>query len=518
MNISVDLIKQIISSDDMCDKVNSSVNKNVYKDAIKEYILTLFSDKKCIDSNISYIIRYIKKFVVNDNISKEDKFFDDVLLNLYKVDLSSLEVNHILADLSFYEIKEILFKKYDQIIMNKQKTSDISIEKMLCFFYYVCPNFLLPKKYIDYFMFNFIKNNIVINEELMAYFYKMFALSLVSNKNISCIVVDNNIDNDPYYDYYKNKIVLSRKNITNTINYNILSDIFFQVKYLTLMYDINDDNYSFMELEFVKEISLISILGKKYFDANYKNISFLNQLKNDSYYYLNDYLKKLDPSFYINTNPIFNNNLDSTYNSIDLLFDSIVKRENANLISELIRNYPVLSCEYKSDGKKTLLNLLLDIYNSKKKLVNFNKDLAWCSEKNNGDIYSTTKISKLESKISICSSYIAVMNDIMNNGDMDSEDILKSISSLINYKTNNLDLQKDICVILNTIIPDKIRKICLNRDNDFITEFKKKVVSIYLNLMNKNKNDFEMQYFMDIYSSLLVIVSSISSSSNIKVA
>ncbi len=200
------------------------------------------------------------------------------------------------------------------------------------------------------------------------------------------------------------------------------------------------------------------------------------------------------------------------------MFDSIVKRENANLISELIRNYPVLSCEYKSDGKKTLLNLLLDIYNSKKKLVNFNKDLAWCSEKNNGDIYSTTKISKLESKISICSSYIAVMNDIMNNGDMDSEDILKSISSLINYKTNNLDLQKDICVILNTIIPDKIRKNPLNRDNDFITEFKKKVVSIYLNLMNKNKNDFEMQYFMDIYSSLLVIVSSISSSSNIKVA
>lgn len=521
MDINLDLIKRIISNDDLCDKVNSSEYKNAYKEQIKQYVLFLVNDINVNKnfSNVSFINRYIKKFVIFENISKEDKFFDDVVLKMYSLNIKNDEFTDILKQLNFFEIKELLIKKYDDIIKNNSVVDNNTFIKILWFYCYVSPNCILPNNYIDYFVFNIINKKIILNYDIITYFYKAFAGSYASDKlsNISCVIEDIVMNDDPYYDCDKNRIVIYKQNIGNTIDYRILADIFYQIKYIYLVHSINNPNnnyYTFEQLKLVKEISLITILGKDFFENNYKKVSFTSELRKNSYDVLKKYFDKLGIVF----NSFDNNFMDDIIDpisssgndniiSIDILFDQVIKRENINLIKSLVRSYPILGSEYKSGRKKTLLSLLLDIYSNKRLLSNLNVDLNWYNNKE-VDPLVESKILRLKNKISICTSYIEVMNNIINNGDMGSSDILRSISSLITYNTDDISVQRDICLVLEVVIPKKIERLCFNQDSDYIADFKKRVISCYLEAMNKRSKDFNIDYFMKLYSYLEVVVNS----------
>ena len=521
MDINLDLIKRIISSDDLCDKVNSSEYKGTYKEQIKQYVMLLIDDvinNKNV-SNFDFINRYIKKFVIFENISKEDKFFDDVVLKVYSLNINNEQFIDLLKQISFFEIKELLIKKYDEIIKNNTFIDNNTFVRILKFYCFVSPNCVLPNIYIDYFISNVINRNLSFDYYVISYLYKAFASSYSSDKigNIYCVIEDVVKRDDPYYECDKNKIIIYKQNISNTIDYKVLADIFYQIKYLYLIYGINNRNnnyYTFEQLKLVKEISLISILGKDYFENNYKKISFTYELRKNSYVVLNNYLEKIGVSYsgYDNdfTLDIIDvKEMDSMKDnivSIDILFDQVIKRENSNLIKGLVRSYPILGSEYKSGRKKTLLSLLLDIYSNKKLLNDLNIDLNWHNKKD--DPLVEAKVLKLQNKISICTSYIEVMNNVINNGDMTSDDIIKSISSLITYNTNDLSIQKDICLILNVVIPKKIERLCLNRESTYIDEFKRKVISCYLESMNKRCKDSNLDYFMKLYSGLECVVNS----------
>lgn len=315
---------------------------------------------------------------------------------------------------------------------------------------------------------------------------------------------------DPYYDNIKKNITIFKNDITNKIDCNILASIFYQITYLHLARSVNDPNninYTFEQLHFVKEISLISILGEEYFNNNYGNISFTSNLKKESYKTVNKYLKKLGIECnvqYPKDNIVFDNNVDEKTDkpiSIDILFDQVIDREGVNLLKSLIKNYPVLGCEYKQDKKKSLLTLLTDIYSNRKLLATLNKDLEWYSTKEQDEIVKS-KIERLNKKISICSSYINVMNTIIKNGDMTSSDILRSISDLILYDTNKKTLQDDVFSILMVVVPKKIERLCQNRDPLYITNFRKNIITCYLQSMNTVRSEMDLDYFMRLYSTL----------------
>ena len=196
--------------------------------------------------------------------------------------------------------------------------------------------------------------------------------------------------------------------------------------------------------------------------------------------------------------------LDDKAISVDVLFDLVLKHENPNLLRGLVKSYPILSSEYRNDKKKSLLTLLLDIYKNRKLLNNFNKDLNWYKSKlgKDEDLVIIPKIERLNDKISVCSSYINVMSSIINNGDMTSSDILRSISDLITYDTNDVIAKNDIFSILNVSVPKKIFKLCTDRSNEYKDNLKKKIIKCYLDSMGLVRNNMDTVYFMKLYSSL----------------
>ena len=111
MDINLEMIKRIISSDELCDKVNSAEYSDSYRKQIESYVLSLCSDLSSINSNINYINRYIRKFSSNSD-SKEDIFFDKVLLKVYSFSIKNDEFNNILESFNFEEVKELLVQKY----------------------------------------------------------------------------------------------------------------------------------------------------------------------------------------------------------------------------------------------------------------------------------------------------------------------------------------------------------------------------------------------------------------------
>jgi len=513
MGINFDLIKRIISSDELCDKVNSAEYRSVYFNQIESYILSLINDISNINSNMEYINRYLKKFVINSG-TKEDIFFNVVLLKLYDLKINNSDFLNILDSFNFNEVKELLMKKYDQIVVNNSNVSEKELDRMLSFYCYVVPDYILPNNYIDFFTYNFVSREINLNYELIVYFYKAFTLSFASSKdlNISFEIHSTIIKNDPYYDKRKNLVVLYSQNIGEKVDYMILSDIFFQIKYLYLLKSINNSNnknYSFEQLKLVKEICLKTVLGDEYFDNKYGSISFSNELKEQSKYTVKSYYKKLGLSLEIVDSVDFSfeeelSDEEDKAISVDVLFDLVLKHENPNLLRGLVKSYPILSSEYRNDKKKSLLTLLLDIYKNRKLLNNFNKDLNWYKSKlgKDEDLVIIPKIERLNDKISVCSSYINVMSSIINNGDMTSSDILRSISDLITYDTNDVIAKNDIFSILNVSVPKKIFKLCTDRSNEYKDNLKKKVIKCYLDSMGLVRNNMDTVYFMKLYSSL----------------
>ena len=88
MDINLEMIKRIISSDDLCDKVNSTEYRESYIKQIRSYIVSLCDDVSSIRLNIDYINRYLRKFVcIRKNI--DDIFFDDVLLKVYSFSIKN---------------------------------------------------------------------------------------------------------------------------------------------------------------------------------------------------------------------------------------------------------------------------------------------------------------------------------------------------------------------------------------------------------------------------------------------
>ena len=118
------------------------------------------------------------------------------------------------------------------------------------------------------------------------------------------------------------------------------------------------------------------------------------------------------------------------------------------------------------------------------------------------DLVIIPKIERLNDKISVCSSYINVMSSIINNGDMTSSDILRSISDLITYDTNDVIAKNDIFSILNVSVPKKIFKLCTDRSNEYKDNLKKKIIKCYLDSMGLVRNNMDTVYFMKLYSSL----------------
>ena len=517
MDINLELIKRIISSDELCDKVNSTDYKDSYIKQIESYVLSLCSDLSSINLNISYINRYLRKFVCNKK-NKEDIFFDSVLLRVYSLSIKNEEFNNILENLNFDGVKELLSQKYNQYIISNSDVGIGDLEKMLIFYCYACPNYIMPNDYINYFTYYLVSKNVSLDYELISYFYKVFSLSFSTSKglNVGFNILSDVVRNDPYYDE-KKKIVIYKQNIGDKIDYNILADIFFQIKHLYLINGVKSSSgYSFEQLRLVKEICLNSILGEDYFDKNYGDVSFTKDLRKQSLKTVQDYFSHLGLNVNINmdydvisiSNDI-DDNTDKCVN-IDVLFDLILKNENPNLLKELLKSYPILGCEYRGDKRKSLLNLLLDVYKNRKLLINLNKDLEWHNKKmgtEHNDIYAS-KIDKLNKKINVCSSYITVMSTSINNSLMCSDDLIRSISDLITYDTNDLNVQNDIYSILSVIVPDKIKKLCVDRSVLYREQFKKRVIKCYLDSMGLVRNNFDSAYFMKIYSTLEICIKS----------
>lgn len=517
MDVNLELIKRIISSDELCDKVNSGDNSDYYKNQIENYVLFLINDNA--NANIDVINRYIRKFVLGEN--KEDIFFNKVLLKLYNLDIKNSDFLSILDSFNFSEMREILVKKYNEFIINKIDVSNEVLIRMISLYYYVCPNYIFPSHYVDYFTYYLYSKNVVLDFDLLSYFYKQFALSFSESKKVtaSFLILDNVIKNDPYYDNNGNKIIIYKNNIGKNVDPNVFADIFYQITYLFILKSINDSNnkcYSFEQLQLVKEICLQTLLGTDYYELNYGDISFSSVLKKQSEITVSDYFRKL------NLNVVLRKSIDETLVvdnligdeddkviSVDILFEQTLKRENPNLLSSLIKNYPILGSEYKNNVKKSLLTLILDIYNNKKLLNNLNKDLDWYKGKLSKDdeVIIRPKIDRLSNKISICSSYINVMSSIILNGDITSYDLLRSVSDLITYNGSNKIIKNDIYSILRDIIPKKIKRLCADRNETYRENLKKKVIKCYLDSMGLFRSEIDIDYFMKIYSTLELCIS-----------
>ncbi|MBP3921089.1 MAG: hypothetical protein J6D28_05950 [Bacilli bacterium] len=514
MNTNLDLIKRIISNDDLCDKVNSMECKDTYIEQIKNYVLLLIKNKSTND--IPCIARYINKFVINNYKTKEDMIFDEIVMS--SCQLNDTLIKSTLEKIEFYHIKEMLIRKYEQVITNNSTIDNYSFNRMILFYYYICDNFIMPTNYIDFFISNIVRKKIELNHNFLIYFYKQFSISYATSQklNVSFEIIDGVINNDPYYDNKNNKIILYKQNIDKHIDTNIIADIFYQIKYLYLVKCIdnpNNKNYTYEQLQLVKEISLVSILGEDYFSRNFANVSFKNILKKQSFDTMINYFSKLGITIndkYVSDFILIDNDIPDNEDknvSIDILFDKILKRENNNLIRELVRNYPVLGAEYKNNRRKNLLNLLIDIYNNKKLLVNLNKDLDWHNNKYSvKDEIVMMKINKLNDKIIVCNSYIGVMNAIINNSDYSIDGILDSIFALITYDTNDFIIKSDICTILKDVVPRKINKLCHTRNETYINNFKKKFINCYLDALGKISGNSDTSYFMKIYDCLDIIV------------
>lgn len=515
MDINLEMIKRIISSDELCDKVNSAEYKDSYRKQIESYVWSLCSDLSSINSNINYINRYLRKFASNRG-SKEDIFFDRILLKVYSFSIKNSQFNSILESFNFEEVKELLVQKYNQVIISNSFGNIDDLKRMLTFYCYACPNYVMPNDYINYFTYYLVSKSVVLDYNLISYFYKMFSLSFSISKNLNVLfeISDHVIRKDPYYDK-KKKIVIYKQNIGDKIDYNVLSDIFFQIKNLYLIEGINNSSlYSFEQLRLVKEICLNSILGDDFFDKNYGDISFTHELRKQSLKTVKDYYSHLGLKTNINLNydvisisSDVSDQEDKCIN-IDVLFDVVLKKENPNLLRELLRSYPILGCEYRGDKRKSLLNLLLDIYKNKKLLVNLNKDLEWHNSKlgNGEDEIIVPKVDRLKNKIDVCTSYINVMSVSINNGDMTSSDLIRSVSDLITYDTIDVNVQSDICSILNVIVPNKIKRLCSDRSILYKEDFKKRIIKCYLDSMGLARNNFDSVYFMKIYSSLEICI------------
>ena len=393
---------------------------------------------------------------------------------------------------------------------------------MLSFYCYVCPNYVMPISYINYFACRLVNNNVSLDYDLISYFYKAFALCFARDKSVMVPVYikERVMGLDPYYDNNHSEIIIYKQSISNFVDYYVLSDIFYQIKYLYLINCINsigNTRYSFDQLRLVKELCLISILGSDYFDSHYGDISFSSDLKRLSRYTVRDYFKSIgangdiDVSYDVLAINREIGSYDDNPISIDVLFDLVLKNENPNLLGSLIKSYPVLECEYKGNKRKSLLRLLLDIYSNRKLLSNFNRDLEWYKSRlgNEEDSIILPKIERLNDKISVCSSYINVMNSCINSSDMTLGYLCRSISDLITYDTSDEMIQNDIYSLLSVVIPRKIYKLCYGRDSVYKEFFKEKIIKCYMDSMGLVKSNFDSSYFMRIYSCLDLCIKAI---------
>ena len=514
MDVNFELVKRIISSDELCDKVNSGDNKEVYIKQIQNYVLSLLDN---VNSNIEYINRYLRKFVIQKN--SEDIFFDRVMLKCSGLNIKDSEYLSILDSMGYNSIKESLLKKYNDCIVNKTKVSSDVLIKMLSFYCYSCPNLVFENDYVNYFTYFLYSMEVNLSFELISYFYKQFALCFLKSKDIntSFVVLDDFEKTDPYYDNLKKKVVIYRDNIGKTVDPFVLSDIFFQITYLYILKGINDSDskmYTFEQLELVKEICLMSILGTDYYDIKYGDVGYSAYLKKQSLDVTSKYFSALGINVSLKKDIINSITVDEKLDektdkviSVDILFDQVIRKENPNLISTLVRNYPILGSEYKGGRKKSLLGLILDIYTNKRLLINLNRDLEWYKRKKEDDVIVKPKIEHLNNKISICNSYIGVMNSIIMNCDLTTYDLLRSISDLITYSHSNKMVKNDIYLVMSEVIPKKIRRLCLDRDDAYKEALKKKIIKCYLDSLELIKNQISVDYFMKLYSTLETCIS-----------
>ena len=517
MDVNLELIKRIISSDELCDKVNSGDNKDVYIEQIKDYVLHLVNESINVNSIMDYVNRYLNKFVLSKN--KEDIFFDEVLLKCFSLNIKDSLFLDFLNKISFLDVKENLNKKYKDYIVNKVIVSKDSIEKMLLFYYYIFPDYVFSSLEVNYFTYHLYKFNISLNKNIMIFYYKQLALCFSRSKGINTyfVVLDEVVVNDPYYDNVRNKIAIYKKNISNSIDLSILSDVFFQITYLYILNGINNNGpYTYDQLELVKEICLISILGDNYYDINYSHISYSSKLKRQSIGIVKSYFKSLGIDVImdddINGLISFDNKIDDKADkpiSVDVLFDLVLKNENPNLISSLVKRYPILGNEYRNGKKKSLLDLIMDICSNRKLLINLNKDLEWQKKKEYDSVESV--IEKLNKKIIVCKSCIDIMNFIVMKGDMTSYDLFRSISDLITYSHSNKLVKNDICMVLKDVIPKKISRLCDGRSSEYKNYLKKKFIKCYLDSLGLVKNQLDVDYFMKLYSTLELCIAAFDS-------
>jgi hypothetical protein len=226
MDINLETIKRIISSDELCDKVNSTNYKDLYIKQIQAYVLSLCDSIESINVNFSYINRYLRKFACNKSV-KEDIFFDNVLLKVYSFSTRNEDFKSILDSFNFDGIKELLAQRYNQIILSNSFINITELRKMFSFYCYACPNYIMPSEYINYFTYHFVSKSVVLDYDLICYYYKMFGLSFSTSKglNVSFVVSSQLPSDEPYYEG-NNKLIIYKQNISDKVDYKILSDLF----------------------------------------------------------------------------------------------------------------------------------------------------------------------------------------------------------------------------------------------------------------------------------------------------
>ena len=136
MDINLELVKRIISSDELCDKVNSAQYKDDYRKQIENYILLLCNSFDNINSNIK----------IEKDLSKIYYFLS------FELRLTDY-LENILNDIGINEIKESLIEKFNQVIVGNSFVNIEYLKRMLMFYCYACPNYIMPIDYINYFTY-----------------------------------------------------------------------------------------------------------------------------------------------------------------------------------------------------------------------------------------------------------------------------------------------------------------------------------------------------------------------------
>lgn len=434
---------------------------NIKKNLIIHYFFSKNIIKRLSSDDLAYAINSLSE---NEKIEVIKEIFKFNKISIYKIALviNKLILNNDQKQIIFYELYN---KNLQEVIIEADK----KVTKYLKNF---CSNDLLEELKED------IKDNIlgkeinilkiydelkscpymILSKNYFEIFITLFANQKLKEKHIDVEVVTEILTKKNCGLYRQNKVLVNSLYIKETLFENI--ETFKTITHEFTHY-IQEDNYQrliydYDTLKQVKDEILKDRVRnyykiyRNYFVSNYECEAFLEEIK-IKYKLLKEFncLEEKDVKKLVQlTKKTVNlkNQTDrigkkfKTY-SLNYYFDKAVKPIE---IPMFLKEYPILSLEYNSDGsKKTLIDLIESFVEAKRNLL---------KEKN-------------ESNVQRFVFYKKILDDKMykNQRHISKEEyllLLKEIKVLIYYKSNDLifnEKKEEIIKYVNEIIPNPVR-------------------------------------------------------------